>query len=112
MKTLLLILRRIGICFIFSLAIGVIFLFTDQWICGEKHGQNSAGGGAAIGMLALAIAVFAWLTSFVGLTIVDIIGKYFGFRILVLSAKTELLFLGLLLVVWVAIASLFNWTHC
>ncbi len=42
-------------------------------ICGEAHGQNAAGGGAAIGIVALYIAYYASLLSFVGLHVIDLI---------------------------------------
>lgn len=111
MKALLIILRRTGICLTFALLAGAILLFTDQWVCGEVNGKNAAGGGAAIGMLAMGTAALAWLLSFVALTLVDL-GRYFGFLKWTLSAKKELLVLIVILVVWSGVAIVIIKDNC
>lgn len=97
------ILRRVATCFVFALAVGWIFFLMDEWVCGEANGQNAAGGGAAIGMYAVAIMAWAWLLSFVVLTIVDF-GKWLKWWSFSLLFRHELLVLGAMVAVWFGVA--------
>lgn len=112
-RILLVILRRVGECFVFSLLSGVILIQTIGLICGEAYMENSAGGGAVFGMLAMFVAAFAWPISFVALTLVDL-GRRFGIHNWVLSTKKELLILTGTLAVWTGVAILFvrRTTNC
>ena len=76
MKTLKVILKRIGVCLLFALVASIIFLDVANRICGTERIENSAGGGAAIGIIALYVAYYAWPLSFVGLTLIDL-ARYF-----------------------------------
>lgn len=97
------ILRRIVTCLIFAVLVGNAFLDVDHWVCGEANGQNAAGGGAAIGMFAAVIMVWAWLLSFIGLTLVDV-GKWFKWWSFSLFFRHELLVLGGIIAIWYGVA--------
>jgi len=110
-QTLFVILRRIGMCLVFALLAGGMWVWTDILIYGKAHAQNSAGGGAAIGMIAMAIAAFAWPLSFVSLTLIDL-AKRLGILYWSLSTKKELLILAGTLVIWTGATILLAWSHC
>ena len=99
MKALSKIAWHIAITFIFGIACGFLLIFIDRQLCGEINGQNAAGAGAAIGMLAAAAAVATWLFFFLGLSLVDL-GRHLKLWSLRLSARREMVILFSALVVW------------
>lgn len=94
---------HIAISLVFAIAAGYLFLFVDQQVCGEVHGKNAAGGGAAIGMLAVVSSAIGLAASLVLLSAVDL-GRVFKIWSLKLSGKTELIFLSGALAVWGVVA--------
>lgn len=94
---------HLAIASVFAIACGYFFLFVDQQICGEVHGQNAAGAGAAIGMLAVAVAAISWVLSFLVLSFVDL-GRYLKLWNMRPSVRLEIVGLFGALVVWVVAA--------
>lgn len=90
---------HIAISLVFAVASGYVFLLVDQQVCGEIHGQNSAGGGAAIGMLAVAASTIGFVVLLATLTAVDL-GRTFKIWNLKPTGKAELIFLFGALLVW------------
>lgn len=78
MKFLLRRFRDLSVSLVLGVLAGFLLLSIDHFVCGEVNGQNSAGGGAAIGMLALAIAGSAMLLTFIVLSCTDL-ASHFGF---------------------------------
>jgi hypothetical protein len=105
------ILRRTFLCLLFALAAGCVFLSMDGWICGEKNGQNAAGGGSAIGMLAMAIVGIAWPVLFAVLNLFHF-AEWTGILKWTLSWKKELLILSILLILWAVAVALFVKSLC
>jgi hypothetical protein len=60
-----------------------IFLTIDLLICAERNGQNAAGGGAAVGMLALFLTGVVAVVSFGWFVITDV--RYDGMKFQVRS---------------------------
>lgn len=98
MKALASIAWHIAITFIFGMVFGFLLLFIDRQLCGEMNGQNAAGAGAAIGMLAVAAAAATWLFFFLSLSLVDL-GRHLKFWSLRLSVRLEMAILFSALVV-------------
>ena len=97
------ILRRIVTCLIFAVFLGNAFIDVDHWVCGEANGQNAAGGGAAIGMVAIVIVLWAWPLSFIGLTLIDV-GKRLKWWSFSLFFRYELLVLATVVAIWYGVA--------
>lgn len=101
--TVWVILRRIVTCLIFAVLLGNAFLDVDHWVCGEMNGQSAAGGGAAIGMVAFVIVLWAWPLSFIGLMLIDV-GKRLKWWGFTLFFRYELLALAAVVAVWYGVA--------
>lgn len=97
------ILRRILTSLIFAVFVGNAFIDVDHWVCGEANGQSAAGGGAAIGMIAIVVVLWAWSLSFIALTLVDV-GKWLKWWSFSLLFRHELLVLGAMVAIGYGVA--------
>ena len=69
-------LRHFLVSLVFGVLAGGFLLSIAHIVCGEANGENAAGGGAAIGMLALAIAGVSLMLAFTVLCCVDLICRF------------------------------------
>ncbi|MFC5771193.1 hypothetical protein [Thauera sinica] len=92
-----------GLRFFFvSLVAGILaseILFRmDQFYCDDLHGENAAGGGAALGMIMLAFLASALLSEFAILAGIDL-ARHFGLIPWRATWKTEVVSLAVVLVI-------------
>jgi len=90
--------RDFLVSLVFGVLAGALLLSVDHFVCGEANGKDAAGGGAAIGMLALAVAGGASLLAFVALLCIDLAG-HLGFIALDKKRKFEVGAITCLLIV-------------
>lgn len=83
----------------------------DHFFCGDLNGENAAGGGAAIGMIALAFLTSALLSEFAILSGIDL-ARHFGFITWHSTWRIEAASMVLVLVISGAVAYQFVRNMC
>jgi hypothetical protein len=63
--------RHVVLCTLFAALTAFVFLSIEDWICNGRSGAQAAGGGAAVGMLSLAVSAGAFLLMMVTSLIID-----------------------------------------
>jgi hypothetical protein len=87
--------RHVALCTLFAIFSAFLFLSIDDWLCDGKNGAQAAGGGAAIGMVALLVSGNTFLTMIVTSLTIDVFRAHGIFNI-AYRAKHEVVVYALL----------------
>jgi hypothetical protein len=103
MKVFLWGLRHFFVSFVAGVLAGDILFRMDHFFCGDLNGEASAGGGAALGMVALTFLISVLLFEFTILVSVDL-ARHFGFITWCPRWRVEAVSVVLVLVISSAVA--------